>query len=368
MTNASLRRRSLVASVLAIAALLVVAALSILHGVTGVDLGLLDLAEPTPPVAWRAAAGDWYQLYFTTPQQELTWSGGLDEILAADMDRARRSIDVAAYEFNLESLTGALIRAHNRGVRVRLVTDSDNVELDQPLELIEAGIPVVEDGRSAIMHNKFVVIDGQVTWTGSWNLTDNGTYRNNNNVLRIVSPEIAVNYGTEFNEMFDGKQFGLGSPADTPYPALRINETEIWTLFAPEDRVIEKVIGVVSQAKESIRFMAFSFTDRALAAEMMARAADGVLVEGVFEARGSGTDYSQYGPLYDAGLRVWQDGNPAIMHHKVIIIDRAIVITGSFNFSASANQSNDENLLIIYDPEIAAAYLTEFDRVVAEAR
>jgi phosphatidylserine/phosphatidylglycerophosphate/cardiolipin synthase-like enzyme len=93
-----------------------------------------------------------------------------------------------------------------------------------------------------------------------------------------------------------------------------------------------------------------------------------VLVEGVFESRGAESEYSQYGPLRDAGLQVWKDGNPAVMHHKVIIIDRAIVIMGSFNYSASADESNDENLLIIYDPQIAAQYLEEFDRVVAEAR
>jgi len=368
MTTRSSRRKSGLSRTLTIVALLLVAALWIVEEFTDLDLGLFEPDDPAPVVVARTATGDWYEIYFTVPQKELTWTGGLDEILAADIDRAQRSIDVAAYEFNLESVTSALIRAHRRGVRVRMVTDSDNVELDQPLDLIDAGIPVVEDGRSAIMHNKFVVIDGQITWTGSWNLTDNCTYRNNNNALRIISPELAANYRAEFDEMFEEQQFGPRSPADTPYPVLRINETEIWTLFAPEDRVIDRVIEVVSGAQHSIRVMAFSFTDQALAAAMLARAAEGVLVEGVFESRGSGTEYSQYGTLSDAGLRVWKDGNPAAMHHKVIIIDRATVITGSFNFSASANQSNDENLLIIYDPAIAAEYLKEFDRVVAEAR
>jgi phosphatidylserine/phosphatidylglycerophosphate/cardiolipin synthase-like enzyme len=368
MTKRSSRQKSTLSSLLAVLGLLIVGGLWIIQEFTGIDLGLFGVAQPTPAVVSRMASGDWYQLYFTVPQEQPTWSGGLDEILAADIDGAQHSIDVAAYDFDLESLTSALIRAHDRGVAVRMVTDSDNAELDQPLELIDAGIPVVEDNRSAIMHDKFVVIDGQITWTGSWNLTDNGTYLNNNNALRITSPEIAANYATEFAEMFDDNEFGPKSPADTPYPVLQINETEIRTLFAPEDHVMEAVIEAVSEAQESIRFMAYSFTDEALGAEMMARASAGVLVEGVFEARGAESEYSQYLPLQEAGLQVWKDGNPAVMHHKVIIIDRAIVITGSFNYSTSADKSNDENLMIVYDPQIAAKYLEEFDRVVAKAR
>jgi phosphatidylserine/phosphatidylglycerophosphate/cardiolipin synthase-like enzyme len=55
------------------------------------------------------------------------------------------------------------------------------------------------------------------------------------------------------------------------------------------------------------------------------------------------------------------------MHHKVIILDGSIVITGSYNFSASAAEKNDENVLIIHSPEIAATYLEEFERVVQQA-
>lgn len=368
MTERSAHQKTIVATILAALGLLIVAVLWTVHGLTGGDLGVFDRQEPTHAAAWRRAAGSWYQLYFTVPQDEPNWSAGLDEVLAADIDGAEHSVDIAAYDLDLESLTDALIRAHDRGVQVRVVMDGDNAGLDQPLDLIHAGIPVVADNRSPLMHNKFVVIDGQVTWTGSWNLTDNGTYLNNNNVLRIASPELAANFGAEFSEMFHEHAFGPQSPADTPYPVLRVDETPVYTLFAPEDQVAEAVSGVVSQARDSIRFLAYSFTDETLATEMVARATDGVLVEGVFEARGTESEFSQYKSLRDAGLQVWKDGNPALMHHKVIIIDRAIVITGSFNFGASANQSNDENLLIIYDTRIAAQYLIEFDRLVAQAR
>ena len=56
------------------------------------------------------------------------------------------------------------------------------------------------------------------------------------------------------------------------------------------------------------------------------------------------------------------------MHHKVIIIDGEIVIFGSFNFSDSADRSNDENLLIIYNRAVAARFEEEFQRVFKLAR
>ena len=71
--------------------------------------------------------------------------------------------------------------------------------------------------------------------------------------------------------------------------------------------------------------------------------------------------------LYCAGGFVRQDGNPNVFHHKVLIIDDTIVVTGSFNFSQSAADDNDENLLIIHNPAIASAYLEEFQRRWAEA-
>jgi phosphatidylserine/phosphatidylglycerophosphate/cardiolipin synthase-like enzyme len=69
-----------------------------------------------------------------------------------------------------------------------------------------------------------------------------------------------------------------------------------------------------------------------------------------------------------AGLDVYTDGNPWVMHHKVIIIDEQTVVFGSFNFSDNANTQNDENILIIQDPVLAKAFKAEYDRVLAVAK
>ncbi len=337
----------------------------------GVDLRLFQqewgLPAPPAPVIRGQNAGSWYELFFTAPQGQPQWTGGLDEILAADLDQARSTVDVAAYQLDLQTVTDALVRAHQRGTRVRLVIDSDYVGLDQPQDLLAAGAPIVEDNRSALMHHKFVIIDGLITWTGSWNLTDTGTYRNNNHAIRITSREMAANYTAEFEEMFLNGSFGPTSPSNTPHRHLTLDGTLIETYFAPEDEVMKQVIRTVARAEQSVRFLAYSFTDPALGAAIRERAAAGVLVEGVFESRGVASSYSQFTALKDAGLLVWRDGNPALMHHKVIVIDAATVILGSFNFTGSADQQNDENLLVIHDREIAAQFLDELARMITRA-
>lgn len=362
------RTKTLLSGGLAMTAVLAVTLLWTLRACTGTNLNLFDEGDPpgSAIVEGTARAG-WYQLFFTTPEEMPTWSGGLDEILAADIDRAQNNIDIAAYDLDLESVTGALVRAHHRGVEVRMLIEGDNIDVDPLGDLINAGIPVVEDGRSALMHNKFVVIDGHITWTGSWNLTDTGTYRNNNNAIRILSGEMAANYTYEFKEMFLDGAFGPTSPADTPHRRLVLEGTRIETFFAPEDEAMDEVILVVSRASESIRFMAFSFTDDDLGLAMRERAAAGVLVEGVFESRGTSSEYSEFGAMQEVGLSVFPDGNPALLHHKVIIVDASIVILGSFNYTSSADQENDENMLVIYSPEIAAQFLNEFNTVITQA-
>jgi phosphatidylserine/phosphatidylglycerophosphate/cardiolipin synthase-like enzyme len=333
-------------------------------------IGGAEVTQPVEaPVEAAGTAEAYYSVYFTDPQypDEGAHTGGIDQYLVALIDDAQYSIDAAFFELDLQSVTDALIRAHQRGVQVRIVYDDEHTEDDpQTEQLLDVGIPGTPDERSAFMHNKFVVIDGQIVWTGSWNLTENGTYRNNNNVIVIRSPELAANYTAEFEEMFNG-QFGPRSPASTPYPRITIGGVTIENYFAPEDDVTPHIVDAIARANTSIHFMAFSFTDDSIGAAMLDRMANGVPVAGIFETRGADTEYSECSVLLAAGADARLDGNPYTFHHKVIIIDSAVVIVGSFNFSQNATESNDENLLIIYDPAVAAIYEAEFNRRLAEA-
>ena len=108
--------------------------------------------------------------------------------------------------------------------------------------------------------------------------------------------------------------------------------------------------------------MAFAFTDKAMQEVLLQQHRKGVSVRGLYESRGAGSRYSTYGPLKQAGLRLRRDGNPGAMHHKVMVIDQQTVITGSYNFSQNAAQNNDENVLILHHPGLAAAYRQEFEK------
>ena len=87
---------------------------------------------------------------------------------------------------------------------------------------------------------------------------------------------------------------------------------------------------------------------------------DGVKIKGIFEKRGTGSEYSKYKVLDYQGAEVRKDSSGGVMHHKVFIIDNKTVITGSFNPSNNADKRNDENVLIIHDKDVALRYLEEF--------
>jgi len=352
---------------------------------TGNDpLGLFtEQRTPTPSVAERvmpSVSGEvdgWWAVYFTEPganENTDEVSGLIPEQLLARIAQAQQSIHIAAFEFNLTPVAEALIAAHNRGVEVQWVTDNEyGMEADEEeghgqfSSLQQAGIPIKDDGRSALMHNKFWIFDQQVVWTGSTNITVNGFMHNNNNVIIIENPAVAAIYEREFAELWAG-EFGTRSPSTIDQQATVIDGTPVQVYFAAEDDVIDHLLPLIANAQQQIRFMAFSFTHRDLGAAVLARAQAGVDVQGIFETRGSETEFSQLPPLFCAGVPVRQDGNPRTFHHKVFIIDEVTVVTGSLNFSDNANESNDENVIVLQQPDIAARYLEEFSRRWQEAQ
>jgi len=333
---------------------------------------ITTVTPPGPPTSPTFSPAGW-ELYFTDPvhgDDPARWQDSVEGRLIDRINAARRSIHVAAFEFDLTRVTQALIAARQRGVDVRWVTDDEfGLEADEEpgrgqfQMLEEADIAVRSDARSGLMHNKFWIFDGEIVWTGSTNVTESGVFRQNNNVLVFHSAELAALYEREFQEMWDG-QFGPGSPSHLNDQVLTLNGSQTLLMFAPEDSPLEGVIiPVVREAQQSIRFLAFSFTDYPLAQAMVERSRSGVDVAGVFERVGSETDAAELDTLHCAGVPVRRDGNPGFMHHKVIIVDQSVVITGSMNYSTGAETGNDENVIIIENPEIAALYLREFEQI-----
>jgi phosphatidylserine/phosphatidylglycerophosphate/cardiolipin synthase-like enzyme len=331
----------------------------------GIELTPIDLS------VGHGVEGPWFELYFTDPANPLSsqGTGGVDGPIVKAIDAARLSVDVAAYSLSLNSVRFALINAHKRGVPVRVVMESTNMDRSDPQALLEAGIPIIGDQQDGLMHNKFMVIDRSEVWTGSMNFTDSGAYDDNNNMIRIASTKIAEDYSTEFEEMFTDHKFGPDVVENTPNPTVTLDGTRIDVYFSPDDGALNALIPLLNSARESLYFLAYSFTSNELGDIIRAKAKAGLTVEGVMEteqiASNKGTEYD---PFKQAGLAVRKDGNEGQMHHKVFIVDGKIVAFGSYNFSQSAETRNDENLLIIYNEAIAQQFIQEFQRVWTQAQ
>jgi phosphatidylserine/phosphatidylglycerophosphate/cardiolipin synthase-like enzyme len=309
---------------------------------------------------------DWWTVYFTNPSSPSasSYHGGPDKALATAIDQARISVDVAIFDLNLWSIRDALINAYRRGVDVRVVTDSDNMDEQEVQELKDADIEVLGDRHESLMHDKFVVIDRLEVWTGSMNFTTGGGYLDNNNLIRLRSSKLAEDYTHEFEQMFVDDHFSADKKPGTPNPTVTVNGSQIEVYFSPEDGTLAHILNAVNSSQKSIYFMAYSFTTNELADAMVERAKAGVTVRGVFDKdqyhSNAGTEFDT---LHNAGIDVWLDGNPRLMHHKVIIIDQKVVVTGSYNFSNNAEYDNDENTLIIHNQDIAAKYMIEFQQI-----
>jgi phosphatidylserine/phosphatidylglycerophosphate/cardiolipin synthase-like enzyme len=315
--------------------------------------------------------GPWFELYFTNPASPISpqGTGGVDGPLVEAIDTARLSIDVAAYSISLNSVRAALIRAHDRGATVRVVMESTNMDRSDPQRLIEAGIPIIGDNRDGLMHDKFMVIDKSEVWMGSMNFTDSGTYDDNNNFMHIHSTKIAEDYSKEFNEMFVDNKFGQDVVAETPNPTVTIDGTRLDIYFSPDDGVLKALVPLLESAQKSIYFLTYSFTSNQLGDIVREKAEEGLIIAGVMdEEQVKSNQGTEFDPFRQADLDVRIDGVAGLMHHKVFIIDQKIVAFGSYNFSQSAEERNDENLIIVYNPVIAQQFVEEFERVQDQAQ
>ncbi len=325
----------------------------------------------------------------------------LDWHMAKYIGQATKTIDACLYDLDRQIVADSLISAHNRGVDVRFITDADNSANTQVIELETAGIPVIDDafpisyGGSNIMHNKFLVIDTSIVFSGSYNVTDNGTTENANNSVIIKNILLAEAYTAEFTEMWgshtmtpdaNNSKFANSKTDNITHRYYLDNDT-IEVYMSPTDGCASKMINAIGTADKSIYFCIFSFTRQDIADAMKARYDNnGVRVLGVFDATFWNADYSKSLDLRgdwntDTDNNPWSpptevlrdavDGN--LLHHKYMLIDcdewtsNPIVITGSYNWSAAAEDGNDENMLIIHSRYFADMFLQEFAERYHEA-
>ena len=143
----------------------------------------------------------------------------------------------------------------------------------------------------------------------------------------------------------------------SPSITLPQEKSPTWEVyFSPHGGCTEAIIRELTKSKSSVLVQAYSFTSAPIAKALLDAHKRGVKVEVILDKSQRTQQYSSATFLFNAGISTKIDSAHAIAHNKVMIIDGEVVITGSFNFSKAAEESNAENLLIIYDKNLALFY------------
>lgn len=144
-------------------------------------------------------------------------------------------------------------------------------------------------------------------------------------------------------------------------PAAKFAPEASWEVyFSPHGGAANAVIREINQARQSVLVQAYAFTSAPIARALLRAHQRGVRVEAILDKSQQADKYSAADFLHNAGIKTFIDSAHAIAHNKVMIIDEQTVITGSFNFTRAAEEKNAENLLVLRDPGVAAAYLANW--------
>ncbi len=348
------------------------------------------LLLPLVSMGWSPSApsvGELIEVSFTDPLAGLPrmdhpreQANGVDSALVALIDSAKRTLDAAVYRLAYQPVIEALRRACTRDVTVRVVTDQSSVEEFsaeysqlQSLPCVTLKTDVTADARERFehtMHHKFAVIDGAVVWTGSLNWVDREFFFDANSTLIIRDERLARVFTTEFEEMFLKDRFGQQKFDGKVFTQLRtytIGSATVGVYFTPSGAPQKIVRDAIRAAQRSIKIAMFYFTDDLLMAELAAAHTRGVQIDAVWDFRGwERFEDSEIDDALHLGIGV-VDALPGLVHHKFAVIDDKLVIVGSTNWSDSGLFNNDENLLVIESPELAAQFSQHFERLRQDA-
>ncbi|MBX3103174.1 MAG: T9SS type A sorting domain-containing protein [Bacteroidetes bacterium] len=303
-------------------------------------------------------------------------SAGVRDTVVNLINRATGTLDIAIYNFNNAQIVDALNAAKQRGVYVRVVGNGDIMSSNwDALNTDEKyKTPPTRDG---IMHNKFIIVDADATdagkpelLTGSLNYTDENINDYANNIVIIQDQTLARAYTLEFEEMLAGS-YGAAKKDNTPKEFL-IGGKRVELYMSPTDKVNDIILKEINRADQNLYINTMLCTrpniGSAIASAHSRLGAGNVWV--VIGEESGDVGVSVFNTIR-SGLgsqaRVWDDGNNSmtyLIHHKYMLVDHGtssdpFVLTGSHNWSNSANTINDENTLIIHDADLADIYYQE---------
>ncbi len=173
---------------------------------TGAFLGIFALVFFQPLSQQSCVAEQGQEKERSAVSVETAFGPACEKLLLREIKKAQKEISVAIYSITRRSITGALVSATERGVKVHVKYDSKSTEwrgMKQAIGYLtkrNVRCTAIEmKGEYAKMHHKFAVIDRKCVLTGSYNFTTSGSISNYENLVLIKSPEIAGKFAGEFD-------------------------------------------------------------------------------------------------------------------------------------------------------------------------
>lgn len=321
-------------------------------------------------------------------QDAVNLSNTLDDMLITYINACTSTMDIAIYNSYSPSATtgiaGAINAAYARGVQVRVIYDGSTSSV--MIGLLNSAIPTLASPNNSaygIMHNKFVIFDANVSdankpvvWTGSTNWTTvqiDGPDRNS--AIIIQDQSLALGYKIEFDEMWgsntmtpdlDLSKFGPDKTDNTPH-TYNIGGKIVNSYFSPSDGTNSKIIATINTANSDIDVATMLVTRSDIANALISKYNGGLTNTNIVvdSQNPSGNQITGLQSNLGADHVVVYSGS-GIMHHKFMVVDNynsasdPLVLVGSHNWSSSAENKNDENILIVHDLNIANQYYQAF--------
>src|ERR1035437_8517739 len=329
--------------------------------------------------------------YFNHPVNTAVSSGtnaiytlGFADTIAAYINRAKYTVDIAQYDFTASSsahekiIATAINSANSRGVVVRWIYDGSSSNTGLSLVTWNAtanklASPVIS---GYIMHDKFMVVDvnsstttDAILWTGSYDWSDYQTTGDYNNMVVVQDKNVALAYYNEFNKMWGGtgatpvtanEKFSTAKSISTT-TSFTVNGTPVQVYFSPKDSPQTHLLNTINSANNELAFGIYTFTDNTVANAIKTKYTGGVAAFGIEDQfSNTYTPYTTLSASMGANFKVYTGTN--IYHNKVMIVDQLHpasdpqVFTGSYNWSASGANSNDEGTIILHDATITNQY------------
>lgn len=287
-------------------------------------------------------------------------SSNICKEILSNINQAKSSIDIAIYGYSsVPAIEQAIRNAQQRGVKIRLVHDMDSkgnniYENTSNLAKLIQNTQSDRNSKEAsfIMHNKFYIFDNKTVITGSANLSHTDMSGYNSNAVVVINSEEAANiYRREFEQMYEGRFHSVKTS---------MNKTSN-IYFSPQDKTITNgVLPLIKGAKNYIYIPAFIVIENRIIEELISAKKRGIDVRIIADALNASARHSRVKDLRENGVPVKIENYAGKMHSKTMIIDDKYLLLGSMNFSYSGENRNDENFIILANPEAAKFYKSFF--------